>query len=233
MSRACSVNPQVRVFFEELHDIPRFLTHSPQRIAVLDKVAGRNMPTRWNFNISTVNVVYDNRDCLIECMKHLEEDPDAVTCKEARGIRRILEDPNFTFWLTFFHYIMPHVDVLYNQLQKKNVDPIETQSAVNVFEQSINNVREKNRFNLSPPVNKKRKRPNNSKQDDRVACIEVCDTIINNAKERFAFTTHLVASSLLYSENFEKYNNKFPEDELNLTCAASAYGKAGWTKSSH
>lgn len=231
MSRACSINSQVRVFFGDLHDIPGFFSHSPQRIAVLNQIVGKNIPrsipTRWNFNIRTVNVVYEYRDFIIECMEQLEEESNAITSKEARGLRRILEDQNFTFWLTVFHYIMPHVDVLYNNLQKKNMDPTEAQKAIHVFEQSINNVRNKidpiihqaSNLNAAPSV-QKRKRPNNSQQDHRIACLEVCDVIINNAKERFAYTNHLVAATLLSSEHFEKYNNKFPENELDLTCTA-------------
>lgn len=230
MSRACSINSQVRVFFGDLHDIPRFFSSSAQRLAVLDEVVGRNVPrcapTRWNFNIRTVNVVYENRDSLIECMERLEEESNQVTSKEARGVRRILEDPNFTFWLTFFHFVMPHVDLLYDHLQKRNMDPTEAQKVINVFEQSINLVRNKidaisqqaSQFNTTP-TDHKRKRPNNNKQDHRVACIEVCDVIINNARERFSFTDHLVAATLLNSENFEKFNTRFPDEILTLTCS--------------
>ncbi|KAJ8883982.1 hypothetical protein PR048_015838, partial [Dryococelus australis] len=39
---------------------------------------------------------------------------------QAGAIRRMLDDRVFVFWLTVFHNIMPHVDVLYNQLQKRN-----------------------------------------------------------------------------------------------------------------
>lgn len=81
--------------------IPAFFSDSPQRVAVLNQIVGRNLPrsvpTRWNFNIRTVNVVYEYRDSTIECMEHLEEDSKVLTCKQASGIRRILQDSNLIF----------------------------------------------------------------------------------------------------------------------------------------
>ena len=48
----------------------------------------------------------------------------------------------------------------------------------------------------------------------------MCGIIINNLKERFAFQGHLVAASLVCSEKFVEYHDKFPENELDLTCSA-------------
>ncbi|KAJ8952030.1 hypothetical protein NQ318_023471 [Aromia moschata] len=46
---------------------------------------------------------------------------------------------------------------------------------------------------------------------------EVCDIIICQAKERFNFTGHLVASNLLLPEKFSEYVKKFPENYLKQT----------------
>ncbi|CAH0547290.1 unnamed protein product [Brassicogethes aeneus] len=205
--------------------------HSPQRVAVLDQIVGRKMPrsvpTRWNFQIRSVNVVHEYRDSIIECMEQLEEEANVLTYKQASGIRRMLQDPNFCFWLTFFHHIMPHVDILFNQLQKRIMDPTAAQTVTATFEQNINVIRNKidsiveeaSNFEIAPTV-AKRKRPNENKSDHRIACLEVCDVIISNEKERFAFTGHLVAASLLISEKFVEYHNKFPDQELDLTCTS-------------
>lgn len=233
MSRACSINSQVRAFFGDLHDIPAFFNQSPKRLVVLNRFIGKNVPhsapTKWNFNIRTVNVIYEHRDSIMDCVRHLEEDSNAVTCKEARNVLRVLEDSNFTFWLTVFHYIMPHVEVLYNELQKKDLNPTNTQNMVNNFEKSINNVRIK----IDPIIQQasifssdndtKRKRLND--EDHRSACVEVCDVIIKNAKERFTFTNHLGAASLFNSDNFDNYNRSFPEYNLDLTCEAYSLEK--------
>ncbi|KAK4875694.1 hypothetical protein RN001_012116 [Aquatica leii] len=191
------------VFFGDLNEIPAFFSHSPQRVAVLDQIVGRKMPrsipTRWNFNIRTVNIVYEYRDCIIECMEQLKDDSNALTCRQASGIRRILQDSNFTFWLTFFHHAMPHVDVLYNQLQKRNIDPTEAQRVISVFEQNINSVR--------------------NKIDSIILEASNFDTLSIGAKrkQRFEFTNHLIAASLIISEKFVQYHNKFPENELDIT----------------
>jgi hypothetical protein len=43
----------------------------------------------------------------------------SVTCRDAYGLRRALEDQNFIFWLTLFHKIFPHVETLFNQFQNR------------------------------------------------------------------------------------------------------------------
>jgi hypothetical protein len=35
--------------------------------------------------------------------------------QEALGLSHSLEDVELVFWLEFFHRLMPHVDILYNQ----------------------------------------------------------------------------------------------------------------------
>ncbi|CAH1100843.1 unnamed protein product [Psylliodes chrysocephalus] len=124
MSNAASANSHVRVFFGNLQDIPGFFNNSPQRVEVLNNIVKKRIPlsatTRWNFNIRTINVVYENRASLIECMHEIEEQfANNTVCSAAASIRRTLNDPIFNFWLTFFHHVMPHVDILFNQLQQR------------------------------------------------------------------------------------------------------------------
>ena len=49
---------------------------------------------------------------------------------------------------------------------------------------------------------------------------EVCDTILGNAKQRFAFTKHLISATLLQGDKFQQYNKQFPEAALNTTMEA-------------
>ncbi|GBM83212.1 hypothetical protein AVEN_262688-1 [Araneus ventricosus] len=67
----------------------------------------------------------------------------AVAINQAGAIRRMLEDSKFVFWLTVFHNIMPHVDVLYNQLQKALTDAVLIRKQVNVFQQSLEKERKR------------------------------------------------------------------------------------------
>ncbi|XP_072384690.1 uncharacterized protein [Diabrotica undecimpunctata] len=129
--------------------------------------------------------------------------------------------------LTFFHRIMPQVDVLYNALQKTKTDPLEINKKVTDFERYMNSVRNSIDDTIDQgsslcvePLPTKRLWKDNSPVDHRRASIEVCDIIINCANDRFAFKNHLLATSLLYPEQFDNYCDNFPDDNLSLTCAS-------------
>lgn len=232
MSKAASQNSQVRCFFGNLQEIPGFFSNSPQRIEVLAQLVQRRVPhgapTRWNFNIRTVNMVFEHRESLIECMENIEDSFDNTTvCGSASSIRRMLLDENFIFWLTFFHRVMPHVDIFFNELQKIQTDPIEVNRKINIFEQNMLSIRNAIPDVVSQasslctePLPAKRMRKNNSKLDHRIAAIEVCDVILNCAKDRFAFKNHLSVATLFFSNKFVEYCDNFPDDILNSTCSA-------------
>jgi hypothetical protein len=72
---------------------------------ILEEVVQAGLPrvalTRWNYNIRTVSVVYENIESLKDCFKIIEERcTNTTTINEASSYRRALEDPNFVFWLT-------------------------------------------------------------------------------------------------------------------------------------
>ncbi|GBL99104.1 hypothetical protein AVEN_64104-1 [Araneus ventricosus] len=138
VGKATSQNQQVRVFFSNLSDITSFFNKSPQRVAILDETVRKRIPygsaTRWNFKSRTINTVYEYRKQLVESMGKIEStSKQAAAINQAGAIRRMLEDSKFVFWLTVFHNIMPHVDVLYNQLQKTRTDAALIRKQVNVF----------------------------------------------------------------------------------------------------
>ncbi|CAL8365567.1 unnamed protein product [Lota lota] len=43
---------------------------------------------------------------------------------EASGFTRMLQDDDFQFFLQLFNQIMPHVDKMYQQQQKKDIDAV-------------------------------------------------------------------------------------------------------------
>ncbi|XP_031335766.1 zinc finger MYM-type protein 1 isoform X2 [Photinus pyralis] len=232
MSKAASANSQVRVFFGNLQDIPDFFNNSPRRVEVLNTIVNRRIPhdptTPWNFNIRTVNVVYEHRTSLIECMHEIEDQfSNSTVCSAAASIRRTLNDPIFIFWLIFFHHVMPHVDILYNQLQQTKIEPNIVRDAIDNFERSIiqvqsnidNIISESSDILPDEPPEHKRKRSSDSKLDHRIFALEVCDVIINCAKDRFYFKENLVVASLFFSEYFGQYSGKFPEDKLTSVCS--------------
>lgn len=57
------------------------------------------------------------------------------------GFLNLLKNASFLFWLALFQKIMPHVEILYNQMQSKNDDANKIQKSLNEFYVAILNVR--------------------------------------------------------------------------------------------
>ncbi|CAH2010271.1 unnamed protein product [Acanthoscelides obtectus] len=137
-------------------------------------------------------------------MEEIEENvTNETVCKAACGIRRMLNDSVSVFWLTFFHHVMPHVDILFNQLQERKTEPAQVTTAIDNFEKCIVDLRNKiddiineAKSICTEPQANKRRRLNNSSHDHRGEALEVCDNIVNSANDRFQFKDHLVAASL-------------------------------------
>ncbi|CAH1955081.1 unnamed protein product [Acanthoscelides obtectus] len=124
---------------------------------------------------------------------------------------------------------MPHVDILFNQLQlqKRKNEPAQVKTAIENFEKCIVDMRNKiddiineAKSICTEPQGIKRRRRNNSSHDHRVAALEVCDNIVNSANDRIQFKDNLVAASLFFPEHFGEYCGKFPDDKLETTCLA-------------
>lgn len=212
MKRATSAIRQVRIFFANLSGIPAFFSTSPLRLGILNKHLNAHIPrpsaTRWNFNIRTVNSVYENKDNLIKCFEELQStNTTDKTIQASTGMLQLLKNETFLFWLELFHQIMPHVDILYNQLQSRNIDPVKIQNALNTFYENISSIRNSSYCNSSSSAKAMESK-------------EVCDTINAEAKYRFAFTNHLIAATLFYKENFDIYNKKSPLNEISETVLA-------------
>ena len=108
---------------------------------------------------------------------------------------------------------MPHVDILYQQLQKRTTDTVIVNSAISSFESAIEAVRNTVDKISEESTTTKRRREETS-NTRKIAAKEVCDVISVQAKERFSFTGHLMASNLFSAENFKSFNKKFPEASL-------------------
>ena len=115
----------MRVFFSDLGGIA-----TPKRTSILDQIVERRLPrassARWNFNCRIVDTVYENLDDLMQCFESIRTSGsfDSTTVREVSGFLRMLQDDDFQFFLQPFHQIMPHVDMLYLQLQKKDIDAV-------------------------------------------------------------------------------------------------------------
>ena len=142
MQQATSHIPSVRVFFSDLGGIATFFTRSPKRTSILDQIVERRLPratsARWNFNSRIINTAYEN-----QCFESIRTSGsfDSTTVREASGFLRVLQDDDFQFFLQLFHQIMPHVDMLYQQLQKKDIDAVFIKRALQSFTSSVQEIR--------------------------------------------------------------------------------------------
>lgn len=195
----------MHLFFANVGEVPSFFSHSPQRVAILDEIVGKRVPhgsaTRWNFHSRTVITVHEYHEAILECLEKIEEtNLQTATINQAHGLRLKLEQPVFKFWLEFLYKIMPHVEILYKQLQKRTNDPLSLKSALANFETEISKIRE----NITPleigfkneEGRGKRNGSENVYLSTTVAAKEVCDQIMSHCKERFEFSDHLLASTL-------------------------------------
>ena len=203
LEKATSQNSSIKVFFSSLSGIPAFFHRSSKRMAVLDSVVGQRLPapstTRWNYKEKTVTTVHGIKDKIIECCTILEESNDNETVCKATGIKRMLNDPEFIFWLNFFNKIMPHVNILYQQFQKRTFDAVWAKTCLNSFDSQIQTIR--NNCDALVVPSELMKRSFNI-DTMRVAAKEVCDVIMMQCSERFSFNKHLQASNLLFCGSF-------------------------------
>ncbi|CAH2004849.1 unnamed protein product [Acanthoscelides obtectus] len=132
----------------------------------------------------------------------------------------MLNDSVFVFWLTFFHHVLPHVDILLNQLQNRKTEPAQVKTAIDNPEKCIVDVRNKiddiineAKSVCTEPQGNKRTPRNNSSHYHRVAATEVCENIISTKR---SFGSRIP----FFPEHFEEYCGKFPDDKLETTCLA-------------
>ena len=98
---------------------------------------------------------------------------------------------------------MPHVEILYKQIQARQTDTIRVKNAVNAFVVAIQKIRG-NVGLVSQEVDthkgvEKRRRTECARIPD---AIEVCVRITTEALSRFQNSNHLDSSKLLDSSNF-------------------------------
>lgn len=222
MQKAASQNTQVRVFFSDLSGIPAFFSNSSHRSDMLEQIVKvrlpRVAPTRWNFNSRIVNTVYENRENLILCFHEISEKTEkTITSREASALIRTLEDSQFMFWLTLFHKIFPHVDVLYNQFQSRHADGIQLQKSISNFETSILSIRHETdaieQEWITENIGKRRRLGDTDRKS--VTAKEICDVIVTQLKDRLSYRGHLEANYLLTNTSYASFNNKFPNDIFN------------------
>ena len=223
LHQAVSQSPSIRIFFANLTGFTDFFHRSTKRSACLDECAAKRIPrsvqTRWTFQSRLVLPVFEHKASLIECFEKitLMWKGDEVSVHKASGLLRWLKDKEFLLFLKFFSQLMPHVDILYAQLQKRQICPTIIKENIKNCIQAINNVRNKipdilTNYQSAPSA----KRPclRISDEVDLMTLRIFSDVydIISHCCKRFAFTDHLGAATLFESHLFAKYNQCFPTE---------------------
>ncbi|XP_013882550.1 zinc finger MYM-type protein 1 [Austrofundulus limnaeus] len=228
MQQVTSHIPEVSQFFSDLAGFSAFFSRSPKRRSVLDKVMARRLPgacsVGWDVHSPAVNTVFEHKDDLLQCFQTIRdsEEFDPTTVREAGGFVRLLEDDAFSFFLKLFHLIMPHVDILSSQLQKRTIDSVFVHSVMQQFTKNIQKCRDFLPTLCEEHVVSQQETKHGSLGSGRLQRVtaEVCDTILAHADHRFAFTKHLLSATLLQPNRFLQYNNQFPEEALKTTVEA-------------
>ena len=228
VQKSCSQNKSVRVFFNNLSGIPSFFSNSPQRMAVLDEVSHRRIPrssaTRWNFKSRIVQTVFELQDILVDCCTVLEDSSSESTGNGASGIKRMLNDTDFLFWLDFFNKVMPHIDILYGQLQSVATNAAKANTDLAAFTASIQKIHDDfSVATLTGNESSSRKRRYAASASKVREAKEVCDTILLQCKERFKSIAHIEASELLQLGKASKYTQAGHFPMMSLQNCIKAY----------
>uniref|UniRef100_H3AGF5 DUF4371 domain-containing protein n=1 Tax=Latimeria chalumnae TaxID=7897 RepID=H3AGF5_LATCH len=161
-----------------------FFLHSPKRTEVLDAIVVRRLPKGAGTSILG-QLIWSTSTKRISL----------------NALRQsVLNASSLSFF--FFYDIMPHVDVLYSQLQTRNIDSI-CERVTTEFISSINKVWE----SIEDLGSKLPDEPSHSRMEIKTmkqVAQEVRDIIIVHAKQYFAFTKHLVSAKLLQSDLFKR-----------------------------
>ncbi|CAH2321052.1 Hypothetical predicted protein [Pelobates cultripes] len=222
---ASKITP-VRVFFCGLSAMAAYFSQSQQKTAVLNEVLGSRRPrvasVRLNFNIRTVNVVFELKQDLIDCFKAIlscAQHFDTASVSEAKSYARLLEDREFLYFLYLFCDIMTYVDLLYSQLQRRDIDNVLISKVTSDFTSSIQKISDSIE-SIEGRLPEVSAHVQHSRED--IATLNqigklVCDIVIAHVKERFAFSSHLVSATLFAPELFDKYLLRFPFKTLDET----------------
>lgn len=212
MQNAASVTRGSRIFFANLSGIAAFFSRSPLRLDVLTKHMTSRIPrpssTRWNFHSRTVNKVYEHFEPLKKCMEEIQSTSNAtITIREATGILKTLNDESFKFWLELFHQIMPHVAVIFQQMQCRDIDVTKAHEFITNFKRAISEIRNS-------------KYCENPTKTLMAEAKEVCDCVCADIAERFSFTKQLVAAKLFNKDCFTNFKQKVTLEEVEVATEA-------------
>jgi hypothetical protein len=91
----------------------------------------KSAPRRWCFNARCVETIYIYQSDILSCLEKIMDMENDSSCG---GLINYLKDDTFLYWLRYFHFVMPNVEILFQQLQKRDLDVISTRNYISNFE---------------------------------------------------------------------------------------------------
>lgn len=225
IERSATQNKQVKIFFSNIEGFSSFFSQSTKRTAVLDDVVKKRIPksssTRWNFKSRIVSTIFKYKNEIEECLNKIIDDDsnDYSTVNKAVGLTHFIKDDDFNFWLIFFNKIMPHCDILYNELQHRTIDCIKALKYVDEFKSAIQTIRNSSELdsqNTHDATSEAEPSKKRGRFEDRrnVVAKEVCDVIMMGIDNRFNNLDYLSVAKLFQPILFQEFTKTFPEHEL-------------------
>lgn len=111
MQQATSHLPRIGTFFWDLAGFSAFFSRSPN---CSSGPGCPEPPQHTHFHSRAVNAVHEHKDDLLRCFQVIRD------CQRGWGLCEDAGGRSFLFLSALFHQIPPHVDLLFNQLQKRN-----------------------------------------------------------------------------------------------------------------
>nr|CAI5852598.1 unnamed protein product [Callosobruchus analis] len=240
LSKACNGIKEVRIFFSNLSGFSSFFSKSSKRSEVLNRIVDRriptNAPTRWNFSSRAVVIVVSQRRKLIEVFEFISESEDFFndnqTLREAYGLRQLLLDSNFIFFLKVFKKIFEHTDVVFQILQNKSTDITYSKTRINSLINQLKEYRSNEiHFNslyssfiddtdaVSSTEEEAADNPQRKKRKFILILkifAQIFDTIIVQLETRFADLSVLQFFDLVNCDNFGTFPKEFPNSLLDI-----------------
>ena len=150
---------------------------------------------------------------IIQCCSNLETLPTQETGFVTTGIKNILQNPSFEYWLNLFAKIMPHVEILFHQMQSRQIKAVFARNYVKNFEIQINKIRNNigvaNNQSSSSLPEVEHQRTQETRFD--VEAKEACDVVLMQCQVRFKFSGHLIAARLVEEFSYATFVKEFPQ----------------------
>ena len=201
IKKMCHSVPQVRLFFANITGFSSYFSISPKRSDVLRLICEKKLPraveTRWNFQSRVVQSVFEIRNNLIDTFDHIMQDGnfDDISIREANGLKKLLQQYKFVYWINFFNILLHHTDILYNTFQNISTTAVSASNSVTVFLKAVQDVRNKTESFFDPVLTSRTSRTD--KENLPVIAKEVCDLTSINITDRFEKADH--TSLILYN----------------------------------